>query len=69
MVHGVSKAPPEGSSRTWWLSARLVTRDEVNDAFREEAASDRYHIILEVSDDPVVSADIVGDPDLGGGLA
>jgi glyceraldehyde 3-phosphate dehydrogenase len=35
---------------------------EVNDAFREEAASDRYRGILGVADDPVVSADIIGVP-------
>ena len=44
------------------VTVRPVTRDEVNDAFREEAASDRYQGILGIADDPVVSADIVGDP-------
>jgi len=44
------------------VTARPVTREEVNDAFREEAASDRYRGILGVADDPVVSADIIGDP-------
>lgn len=34
---------------------------EVNDAFPEEAAGDRYRGILRVADDPVVSADIIGD--------
>jgi glyceraldehyde 3-phosphate dehydrogenase len=43
------------------VTARPVTREEVNDAFREEAASDRYRGILGVADDPVVSADIIGD--------
>jgi glyceraldehyde 3-phosphate dehydrogenase len=33
----------------------------VNDVFREEAGSDRYAGILGVSEDPIVSADIVGD--------
>jgi glyceraldehyde 3-phosphate dehydrogenase len=33
----------------------------VNDVFREEAASDRYRAILGVAEDPVVSADIIGD--------
>ena len=41
---------------------RLVTREEVNDAFREEGASGRYRGILGVADDPVVSADNIGDP-------
>ena len=44
------------------VTARPVTREEVNDAFRDEAASDRYRGILGVADDPVVSADIIGDP-------
>ena len=44
------------------VTARPVTRDEVNDAFRAEAAGGRYHGILGVADDPVVSADIIGDP-------
>jgi glyceraldehyde 3-phosphate dehydrogenase (phosphorylating) len=44
------------------VTARPVTREEVNDAFRDEAASDRYRGILGVAEDPVVSADIIGDP-------
>src|SRR6185437_1539159 len=44
------------------VTARPVTREEVNDAFREEAVSDRYRRILGVADDPVVSADNIGDP-------
>jgi len=44
------------------VTARPVTREEVNDAFRDEAASHRYRGILGVAEDPVVSADIVGDP-------
>jgi glyceraldehyde 3-phosphate dehydrogenase len=43
------------------VTARPATREEVNDAFREEAASDRYRGILGVAEDPVVSADIIGD--------
>ena len=34
---------------------------EINEAFREEAASERYRDVLGVSDDPLVSADIIGD--------
>jgi glyceraldehyde 3-phosphate dehydrogenase len=44
------------------VTARPATREEVNDAFREEAASDRYGGILGVAEDPVVSTDIIGDP-------
>ncbi|MFJ4414000.1 type I glyceraldehyde-3-phosphate dehydrogenase [Streptomyces sp. NPDC088925] len=41
--------------------AREVTRDEVLGAYREAAAG-RLAGVLEYSDDPLVSADIVGDP-------
>jgi glyceraldehyde 3-phosphate dehydrogenase (phosphorylating) len=44
------------------VTTRPTTREEVNDVFREEAASDRYRGILGVAEDPVVSADIIGDP-------
>ena len=40
----------------------LTTVEEVNAAFREEAAGDQYHGILAVTDDEIVSSDIVGDP-------
>ena len=39
-----------------------TTTEAVNDAFRQEAATARYDGILGVSDEPLVSADIVGDP-------
>jgi glyceraldehyde 3-phosphate dehydrogenase len=39
-----------------------TTVDEVNDVFRQEAESARYAGILGVSEDPIVSADIIGDP-------
>lgn len=45
-----------------FVASRPTTTDEVNDAFRQEAATDRYNGILGVSEDPLVSADIVGDP-------
>jgi len=43
-------------------ASRPTTIEEVNDAFRQEAATARYEGILGVSEDPLVSADIVGDP-------
>lgn len=43
------------------VTARPASREEVNGAFREEAASDRYRGILGVAEDPVVSAGIIGD--------
>jgi glyceraldehyde 3-phosphate dehydrogenase len=43
-------------------ASRATTVEEVNDAFRHDAATERYQGILGVSDDPLVSADIIGDP-------
>jgi glyceraldehyde 3-phosphate dehydrogenase len=45
-----------------FVASRTTTIEEVNDAFRQEAATARYECILGVSEDPLVSADIVGDP-------
>jgi len=45
-----------------FVLARDTTVDEVNDVLRQEASSDRYQGILDVADDPLVSADIVQDP-------
>jgi glyceraldehyde 3-phosphate dehydrogenase len=45
-----------------FVAGRPTTAGEVNEAFRQEAATPRYQGILGVSDDPLVSADIVGDP-------
>jgi glyceraldehyde 3-phosphate dehydrogenase len=45
-----------------FVAARPTTAEQVNDAFRREAATERYDGILGVSEDPLVSADIVGDP-------
>jgi glyceraldehyde 3-phosphate dehydrogenase len=44
------------------VAARPTTRDEVVDIFREEASSDRYRGVLGVSEEPLVSSDIIGDP-------
>ncbi len=44
-----------------FLTARDTTIEEVNQILREEAATDRYHEVLAVSDEPLVSSDIVGD--------
>jgi glyceraldehyde 3-phosphate dehydrogenase len=43
------------------LASRSTTAEEVNDIFGEEAASARYQGILGVSEDPLVSTDIIGD--------
>ena len=45
-----------------FVANRPTSAQEVNDAFRQEAVSGRYEGVLGVSEDPLVSADIVGDP-------
>jgi glyceraldehyde 3-phosphate dehydrogenase len=42
-------------------SSRPTTVEEVNEIFRQEAETARYEGILGVSEDPLVSADIIGD--------
>jgi glyceraldehyde 3-phosphate dehydrogenase len=45
-----------------FVASRATTTGEISEAFRREAATARYDGILGVSEDPLVSADIVGDP-------
>jgi len=45
-----------------FVASRETTAEEINDIFTEEAASDRYEGVLGVTDDPIVSSDIIGDP-------
>jgi glyceraldehyde 3-phosphate dehydrogenase len=45
-----------------FVASRPTSVDEINEAFRSEAASERYRDVLGVSEDPLVSSDIVGDP-------
>jgi glyceraldehyde 3-phosphate dehydrogenase len=45
-----------------FVASRPTTTTEVSEMFRQEAATTRYEGILGVSDDPLVSSDIVGDP-------
>ena len=42
-------------------SSRPTTIEEVNEIFRQETETARYEGILGVSEDPLVSADIIGD--------
>ena len=42
--------------------SRETTVDEVNEAFRRAAGEDRWNGIIEYQEDPIVSADIVGNP-------
>ena len=43
------------------VTSRETSVEEVNDIFREEAASDKYKGILGVAEDPIVSSDVIGD--------
>lgn len=45
-----------------FLTERETTVEEVNRIFKEEAESERYKGILGVSEDPIVSSDIIKDP-------
>jgi glyceraldehyde 3-phosphate dehydrogenase (phosphorylating) len=41
---------------------RETSPEEINDVLREEAATERYQGVLAVTDEPLVSADIIKDP-------
>ena len=58
------RAPiPVGSiSDITFVTERETSVEKVNQIFKEEAESERYAGILGVTEDPVVSSDIVGDP-------
>jgi glyceraldehyde 3-phosphate dehydrogenase len=61
---GVSvRAPvPVGSvADLVFLVKRKTTVEEVNNILRDESQSDRYKGVLGVTDDPIVSSDIIGD--------
>jgi glyceraldehyde 3-phosphate dehydrogenase len=45
-----------------FVTEKRVTGEEVNSIFREESESARYEGILGVTDDPLVSTDIIKDP-------
>jgi len=45
-----------------FLSTRKTTAEEINEIFRQAAASARWRGILKVTEDPIVSADIIGEP-------
>jgi glyceraldehyde 3-phosphate dehydrogenase len=54
---------PVGSvSDLVFLTEKETTVEEVNDIFRQEAETETYKGVLGVTDDPIVSSDIVGDP-------
>jgi Glyceraldehyde 3-phosphate dehydrogenase, C-terminal domain len=45
-----------------FVAGRSTTAEEINDEDRQEATTARYQGILGVSEDPLVSADIIGGP-------
>lgn len=54
---------PVGSiSDLVFVLEREATAEEINAALREEAATERYRDILGVTEEPLVSGDIIGDP-------
>lgn len=53
---------PVGSvSDLTFVLERDTTEEEVNDIFRQEAGTEQYNEVLSVTDDPIVSSDIIGD--------
>ena len=45
-----------------FVTARKTTTEEVNQILTEESETDRYAGVLGVSQDPLVSSDVIGDP-------
>ncbi len=54
---------PVGSmSDITFIAERNTTPEEINAILTEEAATDRYKLVLSVSDEPLVSTDIIKSP-------
>lgn len=54
---------PAGSiADVTFIAKRKVTVEEINDIFRKAAAEPRWQGILKVTEDQIVSSDIVGEP-------
>lgn len=45
-----------------FVSERATTTDEINQILKEEATTNRYAKVISVSDDPLVSSDIIQSP-------
>lgn len=45
-----------------FVTERDVMREEINDIFREESQTGRYRDVMGVSEDEIVSSDIIQDP-------
>ncbi|MGE5308112.1 MAG: type I glyceraldehyde-3-phosphate dehydrogenase [Deltaproteobacteria bacterium] len=57
-----SPVPVGSISDVVFVTSRPTTVDEIKKVFREEAQSARYRDVLGVSDEPIVSSDIIQDP-------
>lgn len=44
------------------VMAKNTSKEELNQIFTEEAATDRYRNVIRVTNDPIVSSDIIKDP-------
>lgn len=54
---------PSGSiADITFLAKRKTSAEEINDIFKKAAKEERWQGILKVSEDPIVSSDIVGEP-------
>ena len=54
---------PDGSlADIVWVSTQSTTVEEVNRVLREESESERYRGIVAVTEDPIVSSDIIREP-------
>ena len=47
---------------TTMLIERPATVEEINSAFKQEATTEQYQDVIRVTEDPIVSSDIIGDP-------
>ena len=45
-----------------FLAKRKVTAEEINQIFRDAASSPRWNKIIKVTEEPIVSADVLGEP-------
>lgn len=45
-----------------FLLKKETTKEEVNEVLKQAAASPEYQNIIEVTEDPIVSSDVIGDP-------
>lgn len=54
---------PVGSiSDITFLASRITSPEEINSVLKEESQTDRYKLVLSVSDEPLVSTDIIQCP-------